>query len=99
MLKIAWTAVPLTVAGAHRGSWRASVLDVWSTSCTMLPDPAPYSRELLGLADGHASLKGRARRHRSLYQFNFTVPDGDQQINASVGGSPVAQTVFLTVQR
>jgi uncharacterized protein (TIGR03437 family) len=37
-----------------------------------------------------------------LYQFNITVPnvnDGDYQINVSVGGIPLAQTLYLTVHR
>lgn len=58
MLKIAWTGVLLTISAAHTGNWRESVLDVWSTSCTMFPDPAPYPRELLRLANGRTSWGG-----------------------------------------
>jgi uncharacterized protein (TIGR03437 family) len=50
------------------------------------------------------SYAGLAPNYVGLYQFNFTVPadtpDGDQQINITVGGSPLAQPpMFLTVQR
>jgi uncharacterized protein (TIGR03437 family) len=45
---------------------------------------------------------GLAPGNIGLYQFNITVPqvaNGDYQINVSVGGVQVAQTLYLTVQQ
>jgi uncharacterized protein (TIGR03437 family) len=45
---------------------------------------------------------GLAPESIGLYQFNITVPnvsDGEYQINLSVGGIPLAQTLYLTVRR
>ena len=45
---------------------------------------------------------GLAPNAVGLYQFNITVPqvaNGDSQINVSVGGVPVQQTLYLTVQQ
>lgn len=58
MLKAAWTATLFAVGLVHTGSWHAAVLDQWATSCTMLPDPAPYPHELLRLANGEPSWHG-----------------------------------------
>jgi uncharacterized protein (TIGR03437 family) len=52
----------------------------------------PAATTFAGLAPGFVG----------LYQFNFVVPDvpdGDVQINVSVNGVPLSQTLFLTVRR
>jgi uncharacterized protein (TIGR03437 family) len=52
----------------------------------------PATVDFAGLASGAIG----------LYQFNIRVPDvpdGDQPINVTLGGTPINQTLFLTVQR
>ena len=57
-----------------------------------------------GTRQAQLSYRGLAPNFVGLYQFNMTVPpdvpDGDQQINITVGGAPLAQpAMFLTIQR
>jgi len=55
-----------------------------------------------GLTPATTSYAGLAPDNIGLYQFNITVPnvpDGDYQINMSVAGVPVTQTVYLTVHQ
>jgi uncharacterized protein (TIGR03437 family) len=52
--------------------------------------------------EANVSYKGLAPQAIGLYQFNFTVPDvpaGDHQINVTLGGQAVAQTLYLTTTR
>ena len=55
-----------------------------------------------GQTPAATSYAGLAPGNIGLYQFNITVPDvpdGDYQINVSVGGVQVAQTLYLTVHQ
>ena len=48
------------------------------------------------------SYAGHYPTYTGLYLFAITVPDvpaGDHQINVTLGGQPVPQTVFLTTTR
>ena len=55
-----------------------------------------------GDTPAEVSYAGLAPGFVGLYQFNIVVPnvpDGDYQINATLGGTPINQMLFLTVQR
>ncbi len=61
-------------------------------SLAILFDQTPATVQYFGIAPGNTS----------FYQFNIVVPDvpdGDHQINVTVGGVTVPQTLFLTVHR
>lgn len=53
-LKFAFFAITLV----RTGDWKETVLDAWSSNCTMLPHPAPYPFELQKLADGKFTWHG-----------------------------------------
>jgi uncharacterized protein (TIGR03437 family) len=55
-----------------------------------------------GQTPAQVDYKGLGPGFVGLYQFNVVVPnvaDGDHQLNVSVGGAPINQTLFITVQR
>jgi hypothetical protein len=51
-LPIAFKAVFFMIVLVRTGDWKKTVLDEWSSNCTLLPHPAPYPFELQRLANG-----------------------------------------------
>ena len=58
ILKTAIKVTLFVVGVGVSGNWKETVLRPWEINCTLLPDPPPYPRALLRLADGHVTVKG-----------------------------------------
>ena len=84
-----------TVLAVTLGNWLANALDINSLA-------NPFS---LSFGNTPATLiyYGLAGNFVGLYEFFFKVPDGladgDYQINVTLNGTKVPQTMFLTVHK
>jgi hypothetical protein len=53
-----WSCALFCLGLAVTRNWHDSVLDHYAVRCTMLPDPAPFPKELIRLANGNFTVKG-----------------------------------------